>query len=49
MWPHSTVAKFISSKKPKEIIKTIMTNWTGSGDDIMNAILTYNSGEFTAQ
>ena len=49
MWSQLTVAKFITQKKPQNIINTIMTHWVGAGYSIMDSILTDHGSEFTAQ
>ena len=48
MWSRLTVSKFISRKKPTEVIDNIMLHWCGAGYGIMSSILTDNGGEFNA-
>ena len=48
MWSRLTVSKFISRKKPTEVIDNIMLHWCGAGYGIMTGVLTDNGGEFSA-
>ena len=48
MWSRLTVSKFISRKKPTEVIDNIMLHWCGAGYGIMSNIVTDNGGEFNA-
>ena len=38
MWSRLTVAKFVTRKKPQEVINTIMTCWVVAGYGIMDSI-----------
>ena len=42
-------SKIYYTKKPEEVINTILIQWVGAGYGIMDLILTDNGGEFTAQ
>ncbi|XP_066914214.1 uncharacterized protein [Clytia hemisphaerica] len=48
MWSRLTVSKFISRKKPTEVIDNIMLHWCGAGYGIMSSIVTDNGREFNA-
>ena len=48
MWSRLTVSKFITRKRPTDVIDNIMLHWVGAGFRIMSGILTDNGGEFSA-